>query len=153
MNKMNKKGFTLIEMLVVIAIIAVLVSIIIPTVTSATDKAAAATNAANLRSIKAEIVTAVLTNDTANYAITYAENGNVSGVTTTKTLPAAKKCKDLKDTASIYVAVNSNNNEVSVYFSNDGSTLYSIQNFADFAEGKDLSATTGVSATALKKSN
>lgn len=47
----NKKGFTLIEMLVVIAIIAVLVSIIIPTVTSATDKAAAAADAANLRSV------------------------------------------------------------------------------------------------------
>ena len=63
MKKMNKKGFTLIEMLVVIAIIAVLVSIIIPTVTSATDKAAAATNAANLRSVKAEITTALLTSD------------------------------------------------------------------------------------------
>ncbi len=47
----NKKGFTLIEMLVVIAIIAVLVSIIIPTVTAATDKAAAAADAANLRNI------------------------------------------------------------------------------------------------------
>ena len=46
----NKKGFTLIEMLVVIAIIAVLVSIIIPTVTSATTKAEAAADAANLRS-------------------------------------------------------------------------------------------------------
>ena len=67
MNKMNKKGFTLIEMLVVIAIIAVLVSIIIPTVTSATDKAAAAANAANLRSVKAEIVTSYLTNDTSRY--------------------------------------------------------------------------------------
>ena len=63
MKKMNKKGFTLIEMLVVIAIIAVLVAIIIPTVTSATDKASAAANAANLRSIKAEIVTAMLTDD------------------------------------------------------------------------------------------
>ena len=46
----NKKGFTLIEMLVVIAIIAVLVSIIIPTVTAATTKAEAAADAANLRS-------------------------------------------------------------------------------------------------------
>ena len=64
MKKMNKKGFTLIEMLVVIAIIAVLVSIIIPTVTSATDKADAAAIAANLRSVKAEIVTAALTDDT-----------------------------------------------------------------------------------------
>ena len=53
--KMNKKGFTLIEMLVVIAIIAVLVAIVIPTVTSATDKATAAANAANLRSYKAEL--------------------------------------------------------------------------------------------------
>ena len=54
MNKMNKKGFTLIEMLVVIAIIAVLVAIIIPTVSSATDKAKAAADAANLRAIVAE---------------------------------------------------------------------------------------------------
>lgn len=51
MFKKNDKGFTLIEMLVVIAIIAVLVAIIIPTVTSATNKAAAATDAANLRSV------------------------------------------------------------------------------------------------------
>lgn len=79
MNKMNKKGFTLIEMLVVIAIIAVLVSIIIPTVTSATDKAAAATNAANLRSIKAEAVTAYLTNDDSRYSWTEAAEG-VAGV-------------------------------------------------------------------------
>lgn len=54
MNKMNKKGFTLIEMLVVIAIIAVLVAIIIPTVSTATTKAAAATDAANLRAKIAE---------------------------------------------------------------------------------------------------
>ena len=60
MNKLNKKGFTLIEMLVVIAIIAVLVSIIIPTISSATDKAAAAANAANLRSWKAELTTGYL---------------------------------------------------------------------------------------------
>ena len=59
--KMNKKGFTLIEMLVVIAIIAVLVSIIIPVVGNSTTKAQAAANAANLRSIKAEVITKVLT--------------------------------------------------------------------------------------------
>lgn len=56
----NKKGFTLIEMLVVIAIIAILVAIIIPTVTSATVKANAATDAANLRSAKAAITIKVL---------------------------------------------------------------------------------------------
>lgn len=51
----NKKGFTLIEMLVVIAIIAVLVSVIIPTVTSATTKAEAAVDAANLRSVMGQL--------------------------------------------------------------------------------------------------
>jgi prepilin-type N-terminal cleavage/methylation domain-containing protein len=44
------RGFTLVEMLVVIAIIAVLVAIIIPTVSSATKRAKAAADAANLRS-------------------------------------------------------------------------------------------------------
>ncbi len=58
--KMNKKGFTLIEMLVVIAIIAVLVSIIIPVVGNSTDKAACATNAANLRSALASAQVAIL---------------------------------------------------------------------------------------------
>ena len=60
MKKLNKKGFTLIEMLVVIAIIAILVAIIIPTVTSATSKAKASTDAANLRSAKAVITIGVL---------------------------------------------------------------------------------------------
>ena len=78
MNKMNKKGFTLIEMLVVIAIIAVLVSIIIPVVSNATDKAACATNAANLRSIKAEA--------TMNYLL----NGEVKAPSAASTL--SKKC-------------------------------------------------------------
>ena len=61
MNKFNKKGFTLIEMLVVIAIIAVLVSIIIPTVSNATTKAAAAADAANLRSLQSELTIAYMT--------------------------------------------------------------------------------------------
>lgn len=55
MNKMNKKGFTLIEMLVVIAIIAVLVAIIVPTVTNSTTKATASANAANLRTAAAQL--------------------------------------------------------------------------------------------------
>ncbi len=50
-KRLDKKGFTLIEMLVVIAIIAVLVAVIIPVVVSATTKANAATDAANLRSV------------------------------------------------------------------------------------------------------
>lgn len=65
MNKMNKKGFTLIEMLVVIAIIAILVSIIVPVVGNSTTKASAATNAANLRSVSAAVAIKYLENPTA----------------------------------------------------------------------------------------
>ena len=46
-----KKGFTLIEMLVVIAVIAILIAIIVPTVNNAVNKAKASADAANLRSI------------------------------------------------------------------------------------------------------
>ena len=50
----KNKGFTLVEMLVVIAIIAVLVAIIVPTAVGATKKASAAADAANLRSVLGE---------------------------------------------------------------------------------------------------
>ena len=56
----NKKGFTLIEMLVVIAIIAILVAIIIPVVSNSTNKAKAATDAANLRSALATVTIKVM---------------------------------------------------------------------------------------------
>lgn len=49
----NKKGFTLIEMLVVVAIIAILVAITVPAVSGALEKAREATDAANLHSAKA----------------------------------------------------------------------------------------------------
>ena len=59
----NKKGFTLIEMLVVIAIIAVLVAIVIPVVGNTTAQARAATDAANLRAVYAELNIHVINGD------------------------------------------------------------------------------------------
>ena len=51
MKKMkNKKGFTLMEMLIVVAIIAVLIVIAIPTFNNALAKSRAATDLANIRS-------------------------------------------------------------------------------------------------------
>lgn len=60
MKKMNKKGFTLIEMLVVIAIIAILVAIVIPVVGNSTEKAKEAKDAANIRAAIAEVTTSAL---------------------------------------------------------------------------------------------
>ncbi len=59
----NKKGFTLMEMLIVVAIIAVLVAIAIPTMTNQLEKSREATDAANLRAAYAECSVAMV-NDT-----------------------------------------------------------------------------------------
>lgn len=68
MNKLNqkksgKKGFTLMEMLIVVAIIAILVAIMIPTFTNALNKAKIATDEANLRAYYAECISEHLLND------------------------------------------------------------------------------------------
>ena len=130
MNKMNKKGFTLIEMLVVIAIIAVLVSIIIPTVSSSTAKAAAATNAANLRSLKAEAVTASLTKmtATANLTLTYDANGNIATVVANDNAPLAKVVGECTTKAKAEFAVGTDGGITATYGGKN------IKYFADVAE-------------------
>ena len=87
----NKKGFTLIEMLVVIAIIAVLVAIIIPVIGNSTIKASAAANAANLRSYASEI--AILYLEPGDMTVTVDGSSHaISFDGTTPTPPKSKKC-------------------------------------------------------------
>lgn len=80
MNKMrkmkNKKGFTLMEMLIVVAIIAILVAIAIPTFASSLNKARVATDEANIRSGYASVMTDVLTDE--NYSV---EGGTTKSAT------------------------------------------------------------------------
>ena len=61
MTKRNRKGFTLMEMLIVVAIIAILIAVAIPTFSSALSKAKLATDEANFRALKGLIVTEYLT--------------------------------------------------------------------------------------------
>ena len=89
MKKMNKKGFTLIEMLAVIAIIAVLVAIVIPVVGNATEKAKEAADIANIRAKVAEVTTTALAAGTdaanalgANVPMTQETAGFVTDVAT-----------------------------------------------------------------------
>ena len=115
-RKMRKKGFTLIEMLVVIAIIAVLVAIVIPVVSNVTGKARAATDAANLRSVMGLANTLLMNND-ADAAAT------ISGLQAGKcsTFPGAKPY-------IFYV----NPGFIIAYFAHNGS-FYTVDSFADAA--------------------
>ncbi len=83
MKKLNKKGFTLAELLIVVAIIAVLVAISIPIFTSQLEKSREATDAANLRAKYAEVMTCALTGqeDTVNgITVTTGADGTITVV-------------------------------------------------------------------------
>jgi type IV pilus assembly protein PilA len=60
LKKVNRKGFTLAELLIVVAIIGVLVAISIPIFTAQLEKSREATDVANIRSAYAEIMTDIL---------------------------------------------------------------------------------------------
>ena len=74
---MNKKGFTLAELLIVVAIIAVLVAIAIPIFISQLEKSREATDAANIRDYYAEISVGLL-------------DGSLNSTTTTMTVSGGK---------------------------------------------------------------
>lgn len=93
-KRLNKKGFTLAELLIVVAIIGVLVAISIPIFSAQLEKAREATDEANIRSIYAQLSADVLTENTtsatkkdkdvcpaaATYTVTKdATTGNITG--------------------------------------------------------------------------
>jgi type IV pilus assembly protein PilA len=119
MKKMNKKGFTLIEMLAVIAIIAVLVAIIVPAVGSSTIKAKASTDAANLRSVLSAAT------------IEYATEGKLDALSVDT--PAAKSV------TATTIEVWMEGDELNAYYVN-GTKYYTIDAFAQVAEGAKTEA-------------
>lgn len=126
----NKKGFTLIEMLVVIAIIAVLVSVIIPTVIVTTDKAAAAADAANLRNVLGHMNSVLMT-----------QEQKIDEAAAAYTPPKSK----LHPAADLYV-VYTNPGVIDVYFS-DGTNYYGLEYLAEVAEEGESSISTGKPTT------
>ena len=78
MKKLNKKGFTLMEMLIVVAIIAVLVAIMIPTFSGILERSRETADIANIRSAYAEAIVSYLNDGkavTVTVDATQTENG------------------------------------------------------------------------------
>ena len=121
----NKKGFTLVEMLVVIAIIAILVAIIIPVVTDATRKAKASTDAANLRVALGELNV-------------YAVDGALEAMDIVGMIEPGD-CKTDPDAQMI--AIYEDCGFVAVYYRN-GSKYYSLDYLSDVATNGESSLST-----------
>lgn len=103
--KNNKKGFTLMEMLIVVAIIAVLVAIAIPVLNGTLEKAREATDAANLRAAYAELAVKVLNGeegDGTTYIDVKDANGNVTGMKTD--VEASQTQEDWQNTSITNIA-------------------------------------------------
>lgn len=79
----NKKAFTLIEMMAVVAIVAILVAILVPVIGNSTVKSRAATNAANLRAVEAELATLKVSNPECFVSGAAIETGTLEGLAQT----------------------------------------------------------------------
>ena len=102
-KKLNKKGFTLAELLVVVAIIGVLVAISIPIFTSQLEKSREAVDEANIRSAYAELSANVLTEEG---AVVEKEEGKITinavtadATTMTATVTLTQKTDNWQGTA------------------------------------------------------
>lgn len=135
-KRLDKKGFTLIEMLVVIAIIAVLVAIIIPVVVSSTDKADAAVDAANLRSVLGEANSLLMMKDPSGSILQTAE----LEVGDCKTFPGA-------DMYIMYV----NPGFIKIFYK-DNNLYYGLDYFAAVAE-KGSTTLNGISQEAAQNAH
>jgi len=128
MKRLNKKGFTLAELLIVVAIIAVLVAIAIPIFTSQLEKAREATDAANIRAAYAEVQTAVLSGEATSSNVTMQKDGSAKETIKLKqqkdgwqnsfefpaNLTASKEAKDLTAGQDVEITANESGASINI---------------------------------------
>ena len=127
----NKKGFTLMEMLIVVAIIAVLIAIAIPTFASQLNKARVSTDEANIRSGYADVMLKILTEENGpvanNTIFTLKKDGTVA--TGTVTAADTYKTKGAPDAAVEIsgVSVTAWSKDKTVTYTVDGGKITKIE--------------------------
>ena len=104
MNKQNKKGFTLAELLIVVAIIAVLVAIAIPIFTNQLEKSREATDLANVRSAYAAVVTSYFDNPSGR-SVSVSAQQTISKWQTYSNSPTTAKLKAFNESGTKDVSV------------------------------------------------
>ena len=110
MKRRNNRGFTLIEMLIVVGIIAILVAVSIPMVNSSLEKAREATDMANERAAIAEATIEYLNDQISGkvaarqYYFYNAEKGALVPFDSSTEITPYGKCKDHKN-AVLWVTV------------------------------------------------
>lgn len=108
-KKKNNKGFTLVELVIVIAILAILVGILAPQYTKYVEKSRKAADAANLDNLVTGVKVAAadgkydIVGDTES---TYTVSMTSSGTTLTKTDGTVDKSNDIKTALNEYAGTN-----------------------------------------------
>lgn len=158
-NKLkNRKGFTLMEMLIVVAIIAILVAIAIPTFNNAMAKSRAATDLANIRSGYAAAIMAAMTDDVPEAGATYYLNAD--GSVTKDAATDAYVCKGTSKKAADGSTVGGKFSvdpdataaaEGTVYWEKDNTISYTVTRGTEDTEY--VPAVTGITAAAAKGGN
>lgn len=156
MNKRNKKGFTLIELMAVIAIIAILVSIMTPMITTYNSRANAATNAANMRSVKATVATMLVSGE-----IDPESGSNASRVYTALDNKIAASdniiidllLEAVKGVITLFVYDNTTFYAEDGYFTIDGKSIRAPQSKAINVDGISLRKGTEMTLTFVKDNN
>lgn len=132
MKKMNNKGFSLIELIIVIAIMAVLVAIIAPNLTKYLGKSKSQTDKTNLDEIKKQFKNAIsdaATDEITNVAATYTVNGNSVSTTSTSAGAVAFKnyvSKALDSDTNTKSKVDSTKTKIQVVVSGSDSAGYTL---------------------------
>ncbi len=141
--KLNNKGFSLVELIVVIAIMAILVGVLAPSVLGQLDKAKVAKDKQTIDTIATAVVVAYTDPDIdattklmsfsypVGTAVQYTATPNIKSYmdvinTTVGYTTVPIESNEYKGTNTIDIAVNTTTNKVTVTLTKDGSPVYTV---------------------------